>query len=30
MTARRREQVRFDATEKLLEKMYAQLRTSMK
>lgn len=30
MTGLADEQVRFDATEKLLEKMYAQLRTSLK
>lgn len=30
MTSLADEQVRYDATEKLLEKMYAQLRTSMK
>jgi flagellar basal body rod protein FlgB len=30
MTGLADEQVRYDATEKLLEKMYAQLRTSLK
>jgi hypothetical protein len=30
MTSLADEQVRYEATEKLLEKMYAQLRTSMK